>query len=68
MYDVIMKSEKIELPDSLELCDDCGLEYDKEDVEECPVCGRELCPYCLDIHTDVPSPENEHCYEKENVK
>ena len=50
---------KIEMPDELELCDDCGFEFDKKELYICPLCKHQLCKFCQELHEH----ENEHEHE-----
>jgi len=49
------RNKKVELPDNLELCDDCG--FEKKRMQTCS-CGKRVCDLCLDFHSD------EHYYEQ----
>jgi len=50
---------KEEIGDGLELCDECGFEYDKKEIEKC-TCGKQLCKLCIDLHSD----EHYHNYQQ----
>lgn len=46
-----MKNE-IEMPDDLDFCDECGIEYPKNKIRACPGCRSKICPDCMDLHSD----------------
>lgn len=58
------RNPKIELPDGLELCDDCGHEFEKDEIKACSYCKRRVCKFCMDLHSE------EHYLEsiKENIE
>jgi hypothetical protein len=49
-----MKNEQeIEEDDGQELCDECGVEYDRKEITTCSCCNKQFCKLCLDLHTDT---------------
>lgn len=38
--------------EAIVICDDCGTEFEKSEIETCPTCGENLCQFCLELHAD----------------
>jgi len=34
----------------VDVCDECGREYPKQDVRRCRKCAENLCDFCMDLH------------------
>lgn len=66
------RNPKIEIPDGLDLCDDCGHEFEKNEIKTCSFCKRRVCKICMDFHSEEhyleQLGENEVDIEKKKIR